>query len=157
GADRGDLLIHSLSALHLEGVTLAFAGLERASLSRAHLEGADLTGARLEGADLSRAHLEGADLTGASVDKASHLNDAALAGASLDQVSFDGVNLTVVDWGPVDILGDERAARKRKDAVGKPKDRSRRLVSYKVAVRGNRVLSVALQTQGLSEDAARFA
>jgi len=72
-------------------------------------------------------------------------------------VTFDNTNLTVVDWGLVTILGDERAARERNRRDGKPKDRQARLIGYKAAVRANRVLAVALQAQGLSEDAARFA
>jgi Pentapeptide repeats (8 copies) len=112
---------------------------------------------RLEGADLRNAHLEGAILNGASLDKTSRLNDAVLADASFDQVTFDNTNLTVVDWSLVDILGDERTACERKGSDGTRKDRAERLHDYKAAVRAYRVLAVALQTQGLSEDAARFA
>ncbi len=146
-----------LSALHLEGAVLAFAHLEGAYLATARLDGADLFSAHLEGANLAFARLERANLTSASFDKTSRLNDAVLTGASFDQVTFDNTNLTVVDWSRVNILGDERTARARKDGEGKPKTRWRRLAGYKAAVRANRVLAVALQAQGLSEDAARFA
>jgi hypothetical protein len=141
----------------LAGASLAEAHLEDAVLREAHLEGASLSGARLEGTILSLAHLTGADLTGASFDKASRLNNAVLTEARFDQVSFDNTNLTVVDWSLVDILGDERRARAPKNEEGMRKRRAQRLEDFKIAVRANRVLAVALQGQGLSEDAARFA
>jgi uncharacterized protein YjbI with pentapeptide repeats len=146
-----------LGGAHLERTHLGNAHLEGAYLSVAHLEGTRLSEAHLERADLSNAYLEGANLSQVVFDKSSRLNDATLTGASLDQVTFDNVNLTVVDWSLVDILGDEREARKRKKDDGKSKSRQERLADYKAAVRANRVLAVALQAQGLSEDAARFA
>ena len=152
---------------HLERADLSEAHLERAYLFQAHLEGAILRKARLERAILLRAHLEGADLSSAQLvgtdlsatwfDKASHLNDAILTDVSLDQASFDNTNLTVVDWSLVTILGDERTARTPIDTDGKPKKRQTRLREYTSAVRANRVLSVALQAQGLTEDVSRFA
>jgi len=187
GNDAGSGVIAVSSALHLERVDLNGAYLERANLVGAHLDGAilhaahlgsanlfsahldgvilwdahaedaSLVGAHLERANLFGAHLDGANLTGMSFDKASRLNNAALTGASFDQVSFDNTNLTVVDWGLVGILSDERTARDRKGDDGKPKDRAQRLSEYTAAMRANRVLSVALQARGLSEDAARFA
>ena len=72
-------------------------------------------------------------------------------------MSFDNTNLTVVDWSLVTTLGDERTARARKGADGKPKTHNQRLSGYKAAVRANRVLSVNLQAQGLAEDGDRFA
>jgi hypothetical protein len=101
--------------------------------------------------------VDGAVHRGASFDKVLRLNDAVLTGARFDQVTFDNTNLPVVDWSLVDILGDERTARERKNDAGKPKPRAQRRNEYKAAVRANRVLAVALQAQGLSEDAARFA
>jgi uncharacterized protein YjbI with pentapeptide repeats len=140
----------------LTGADLGEAHLERADLSRAQLTGADLSRAQLTGADLYGAQLDGADLRGASFDKASRLNEAVLTGARFDQVVFDNANLAVLDWGPVTILGDERTARELKNRDGKPRSREQRVDDYKAAVRANRVLAVALQDQGLSEDAARF-
>jgi len=56
----------------------------------------------------------------------------------------------------VKTLGDEHEARqKRHDR--KVKDRARRLNEYEQAVRANRQLAIALQSQGLNEYAARFA
>jgi hypothetical protein len=111
----------------------------------------------LEGTSLDGARLERAVLSGASFGKTSRLNDAVLTGVAFDQVRFDNTNLTVADWSLVDRLGDERMARTATDAEGKSKDGETRLAEYKAAVRANRLLAVALQTQGLSEDANRFA
>ncbi len=146
-----------LQGTHLEQALLFQAHLERADLHDANLQGTSLGEAHVEGADLRKAHLERADLTAASFDKSSRLNGAILTGASFDQVSFDNTNLTVVDWGLVDILGDEVTARSPKDHEGKPKDSATRLDDFKSAVRANRVLAVALRNQGLNEDADRFA
>ena len=152
----------NLSELHLEGADLRSAHLEGATLSLAWLEKALLRGAHLEGAFLGQAQLNDANLTAAWFDKTSQLNEAVLTGVSLDQVTFDNTNLTVVDWSRVDILGDERSARRRRYSLfspedGKPKHRKIRLDEYKSAVRANRVLAVALRNQGLNEDADRFA
>jgi hypothetical protein len=125
--------------------------------SNLHLEGARLNGAHLEGAALGYAHLEGADLSGTSFDKTAHLNGAVLTGALLDQVTFDNVNLTVVDWNLVPLLGDEVTAKKAKDEEGKPKDAATRRDEFAAAVRANRVLAVTLRAQGLNEDADKYA
>ena len=146
-----------LDGAHLEGAMLPEAHLERANLNGAYLEGTILDGAHLEGAILDGAHLEGANLTTTWFDKASRLNNAILTGVSLDQISFDNTNLTVVDWSLVEILGDEQTARTRNDKDGELKNRATRVNEYKSAVRANRVLAVALQAQGISEDASRFA
>jgi hypothetical protein len=100
--------------------------------------------------------MEGAVLVGASFDKTSRLNDAVFTGASLDQVTYDNTNLTVVDWSQVDNLGDERKARDGKETGGQRKAPDTRLREYKAAVRANRVLSVALRSQGPNEDLDRL-
>jgi hypothetical protein len=146
-----------LFGAHLDGADLSSAHLDGTVLSDAHLEGAVLSDAHLDGAHLDGAHLEGANLTGASFDKASRLINAILSGASFDQVTFDNTNLTVIDWSLVRILGDERRARERKGNGGKPKQHAQRLDEYKSAARANCVLAVALEAQGLVEDADRFA
>jgi hypothetical protein len=147
--------------LYLERAALTAAHLEQATLSDAHLEGAILVGAHMEGADLRPAHLKGADLRLATFDKNSHLNGAVLAGASLDQAIYDGVNLTVVDWSLAPLPGDEVTANWRKDKDmdmnDKLKDRAQRLQEFTAAVRANRVLAVTLRSQGMNEDADRYA
>jgi len=168
-----------LSQAHLEAAALPRARLQGASLDRAYLEGADLDDADLQGADLrdadlSRgnlylAHLEGADLSratlrwaylfGTSFDKASTLKEAALTGVILDQATFDTTNLSVVDWREVPVLGDELSARKAKDTQDdgyRNLWRFDRRNEFLAAVRAYRRLAVALQTNGLSEDASRY-
>jgi uncharacterized protein YjbI with pentapeptide repeats len=170
---RAHLEDASLSDIHLENANLTLARLARANLGLARLERADLSGANLVGADLSGANLVGADLglthlgwanlTGATFDKTSRLKGAIFTEASLDQVTFDNVNLTVVDWSLVPMLGDEVTARRSKDdsPFEHEKDAKKttrtRLEEFKAAVRANRVLAVTLRSQGLSEDADRFA
>lgn len=140
----------------LEGSSLSDAQLQGARLGGARLGGADLSGAQLKGADLSGAQLAGADLTTASFDKTSRLNDAVLIGASLDQVTFDNTNLSVVDWKLVPVLGDELRAQTSKARDGKRKTRTQRIQEYKAAARAYRRLSVALQANGLSEEASEY-
>jgi hypothetical protein len=71
-------------------------------------------------------------------------------------VRWGDINLTVVKWSQVQMLGDEYQARQKKHGQ-KSKSRSARLLEYEEAVRANRQLAIMLQTQGLNEDAARFA
>src|SRR5437879_1840852 len=77
--------------------------------------------------------------------------------ASLADVSWGGVNLAVVDWSRLKMLGDEKRARQRRDNSGRVKDRFIRLNEYRVALRACRQLEAALQGQELDEEAARFA
>ncbi len=68
---------------------------------------------------------------------------------------WEGVNLSVVGWSQVRMLGDEYKARQRK--YNKKKQESAYLNTYRRAIRANRQLAVVLQSQGLNEDASRFA
>src|SRR6266568_271944 len=139
-------------AAHLEGADLTKAHLEDANLGEAHLEGANLRRAHLDGANLRRAHLEGIDL------KEAILADENQIGPCLADVSWGNTNLPVVRWSQVKMLGDEYEARQKRDTTDeKLKDKSARLQECEDAVRANRQLATALQTQGLNEDAARFA
>ena len=152
----------NLSQAHLEEAVLGRAHLEHANLELAHLELADLGGAHLEGTYLKEAHLEGAYLRRAFFDIYSDLNGVILGGEQLGSVSvvdvnWNSVNLAVVQWSPSTMLGDECKARQRKMPDGKVKEKATRLQEYEKAVRANRQLAVALQTQGLNEVATRFA
>lgn len=122
-----------------------------ADLSEAQLKGAILRSAQLEGADLSEAQLEGADLRNVI------LGDKQRIGPRLADVQWGDTNLAVVDWSQVAVLGDEREARQKKMPGGGKKEKAERLSKYQAAVRANRQLAVALQSQGLHEEAARFA
>ncbi|MBV9230147.1 MAG: pentapeptide repeat-containing protein [Chloroflexi bacterium] len=169
-----------LKGAFLEGASLEYAHLEEADLRGAHLEEANLGEARMMGAYLEGANLEGADLwlahcehtffwrvrlsgarlaevhmLGAHLDRMQLANDEGV-GPLLADVLWEGANLAVVDWSQVRMLGDEYRAR-QKQQDGQEKDRETRLKEYDQAVRANRQLAVALQSQGLNEDAARFA
>ncbi len=171
-----------LEGAHLEGADLEGAHLEGANLLGAHLEGANLEGAHLEGANLAKAHLEEANLAGASLkgkpapadflkrvrqwDKdvlppanlqgafcntATILEDIVLGDeqfgyVSLADIHWGGANLSVAQWEAVTMLGDERRAHKTKW-----------LYNYRCAVRAYRQLAIALQEQGLNEEAVPFA
>lgn len=147
---------------HLEKADLREAHLEGAHFRGVHLEGANLRGAHLDGASLRNAHLEGSDLRGAFFTSATNLagiflGNERFGSAFLGGVRWDDVELSVVDWTQVRILGDELQARQRILDNGKMKTATFRFEEYLAVVRANRKLAVALQEQGLSEEATRFA
>jgi uncharacterized protein YjbI with pentapeptide repeats len=151
-----------LSDASLQKATFRSAHLERAWLSEAHLENANLRFAHLEGAYLGNAHLERALLCNAFFDQATQLNTIVLGNrksgiASLVDVHWGNVNLAVVKWSQVDMLGEEYYAQQKMNLDGKVKNRDARVEEYERAVRANRQLATALQAQGLNEIAARFA
>ena len=169
-----------LKGAHLEGAHLEYAHLEGADLRNAHLEQALLGRAFLIGAYMASAHLEGADLYSAHLDEAflwdaylesavlrethmeaTRLDRAILANtrgvaALLIDVRWGDVNLGVVDWSQVKMLGNEYIAL-QPTRDGNIKDHATRLTEYERAVRANRQLAVALQGQGLNETSAYFA
>ncbi len=134
GADLGGAQLDGayLREAQLEGVNLSGAQLEGANLSGAQLKGADLSYAQLDGAYLREAQLEGVNLSGAQLKGADLRNvilgDKQRIGPRLADLQWGDTNLAAVDWSQVAALGDEHQAR-----------------------------AVALQAQGLSEEAARFA
>ena len=163
-----------LKGAYLEGSSLEYANLEGADLRRCHLEQANLGSTNLQRAYYEQAHLEGADLWFAHLEGAflwrtyvqgarfyeAHLDGLVLAdenqvGPRLVDTHWGDANLAVVDWSQIRILGEEHEAR-QKERDGKVKDRQTRVGEYEVAVRANRQLALALQAQGLNEDAARF-
>ena len=169
-----------LSEAHLEQALLSEAHLEEGYLSGAYLKAADLSLAHLEGAYLNEAHLEDTALYKAHLERTflyrAHLEGARLGrtrikearlkravesgeqhiGPSIADAQWGNVNLAVVQWSQVDMLGDEYEARQAAHA-GKIKSSETRLEEYEAAVRAYRQLAVALRAQGLDEEAARFA
>jgi Pentapeptide repeats (8 copies) len=175
-----------LTAAHLEGAVLAYADLAGAILRDTHLEGAKMQQSKLAGTVLNDAHLEGtiladedlkriqqwkpsvavplpaADLQGAIFDDATRLDGAVLGnnasgGVKIADARLNGVNLTVVDWTSVKVLGEEHAVQeaiRRHEHFPQPEVELR---MYQESVRANRQLALALRSQGLSEDADRFA
>lgn len=102
-----------------------------------------------------------ADLRAAFLDNSTDLRSVSLGSAKhgfvqLADVRWGEVNLGVIDWSDVTMLGDERKARQGVDARGKKKDTETRLNDYHEAVRANRQLAVALHNQGLNEESAGF-
>ncbi len=133
-----------LREAHLEGAKLNFANLEGANLKAAHLEGTSLRGALLGGTDLRLAFFSNTtDLDDAHLSSQNGKKSAAL----LVDVDWDSVNLGVIDWEEVRILGDERLARDGREDTE----------SYRDAMRAYRQLSMILRGQGLGEEADRFA
>ncbi|HEY1350560.1 MAG TPA: pentapeptide repeat-containing protein [Ktedonobacteraceae bacterium] len=162
----------SLRKTHLEGASLSGACMQGADLYRAQLSEADLGRAQLKQADFYRAYLEGTNLGGAQLAGAilrgarlerTHLarvmlSDERQVGPQLADVQWESsTNLARVDWSQILILGDEELARQSRDDAGTKKSQRERLRNYQYAVRANRQLAVALQSQGLNEEAARFA
>jgi hypothetical protein len=158
-------------AVHLEGADLRSADLRNAALGGAFLERADFSGARLDGANLSaafmsgtdlfRARLERADLREVNWDATTSVREAVLAtnggdSALLADLRWDGVNLSVMKWGDVATLGDERIAKAMARKRSR-RDREERLAAFQAAVRANRQLAVTLRSQGVNEHADRFA
>jgi uncharacterized protein YjbI with pentapeptide repeats len=169
-----------LSEAHLEKAILREAHLEESYLNSASLQEADLSEGHLEGAYLNEAYLKGTFLYKAYLERAflykAHLEGAKLSslpaesitleqalesgeqhiGPSLADAQWGDVNLAVVPWSQIDMLGDEYEARQATRA-GRRKEDVTRLEEYEAAVRANRQLAVALRAQGLDEEAARFA
>jgi uncharacterized protein YjbI with pentapeptide repeats len=144
-----------LSEAHLEGTNFYKAHLEGAYLYDAHLEGASLYAAHLEGADLTKAHLEGrrisveelerirkwneglpkilppADLRRAYFDTSTNLEAITMGNRrygfiSLVDALWSNVNVAVVKWSEVKMLGDERRAKEAQTIEGEKKDKKNR-------------------------------
>jgi hypothetical protein len=146
---------------HLEKANLSGAYLA-AYLIDAHLEDANLTWAHLERANLGGAHLERANLRGAFFDTMTNLEHASLGEKGNDftsvvDVHWGGVDLSVIPWWSVNMLGDERIARQRRKYNGEKKSKEKRLDEYTLAVRANHQLYAVLRDQGMDEVAVLFA
>ena len=174
GADLSEAHLEGaiLRGAHLEGAILRKAAMQEAVLYRAHLNGAyfrdahleraNLAGANLEGAYLRSAYLEGADLRKAFFDSRTSLEGAALSSkrvecARVAEVCWSDVNLSLVDWTHITMLGDEHKARQRTTYGDVVKDLIKQLEDYREAVRAYRQLANAMRAQGMNEEAVPFA
>ncbi len=151
----------NMAVVHLEGANLYKTQLEGAKLANGHLEQANMSATHLESARLYSAHLEGANLRFAYLDSSTNLDSIYLGDkkygfASVVDVRWNDVNLAMVNWAKIPVLGDEQKARQLKTSDGK-NSRSDCLRACRRAVRANRQLATVLQSQGLNEEAARFA
>ncbi|HEY1353408.1 MAG TPA: pentapeptide repeat-containing protein [Ktedonobacteraceae bacterium] len=102
-----------------------------------------------------------ADLSGAFFDVATQIEGAIFGEPRYGWVNVVDMHwgdayLMHINWSQVSRLGDERAARQKKQS-GKKKDISVLLDDFTKAVRANRQLAIALENQGLNEDARHFA
>ncbi len=175
-----------LSEAHLEGAELYMAHFEKADLYMAHLEGSSLRKAHFEGASLRKAHLGGkshaaskqehgsktllgtpitlpaADMRASFLDNSTDLRNTSFGDQQhgivrVADTHWAGTNLAIFDWSHIKMLGDETRARRTLDESGQKKSMSIHIAEYHEAVRANRQLAVALQGQGLNEEAAQFA
>jgi len=166
-----DLRGADLHKLDLRGLPLKEIDFSGANLRGVHLEEADLSEVKLrcthlEGANLSKANLTGdtslppADLRGAFFDNTTNLSGVILGNekqcALLSGVHWEDVNLSVIDWSPVRMVGEELEARQVKKQDGKERDKTEQISQYQIAVRANRQLAVAMQAQGMSDEASQF-
>ena len=119
-----------------------------------HFKTANLTNANFVGANLTGSNFAGANLSEARFDSRSVLTEVSL-GDGVDEfvwlhnVQWGGANLSVVDWTGLTMTGEEYEARNTKDDTAPD--------AYVRAIRTTRQLSMALRTQGLSEEADYFA
>lgn len=149
----------NLREAQLQGATLCNARLQGAILRHAYLQYATLIGADLQHTGLSSAKLQGTNLRHTQLQGAfladAELGDEQQVGPYLADAHLENANLAVLGWSQITILADEHEAQ-QKQRDGKVKATTTRLEEYRVAVRANRQLAIALQTQGLNEEASRF-
>jgi hypothetical protein len=143
-----------MGRVNLRGAELNYADLSGAHLREANLHGANLqyvrlTGTRLHGADLGHAVLHGTRMDPATVLSEAHLD----AGTWLGDIIWDGALLARINWDQVPRLGDEAAIGQASAA----KDAHERLEAYRAAARAYQQLALALQAQGLGDEAGRYA
>lgn len=175
-----------LAGAKLEGADLSRAHFEQASLMYAHLEGANLRTAHLEGAFLGFAQCNGklmeehelhhirqwkddfparvapANWRHVFFDRATNLDSINLGDAvhgfvSMVDVNWGEANLAMVNWEKIPMLGDEYKILQRTKLADAKHEANEQLRDYRRAARANRQLAIALQEQGLNEEAARFA
>jgi len=178
-----NLVFADLTGAHLADVTLNDADMGRVILHRGELNYATLTGAHLRQADLSSANLQYTNIAGARFHNAD-LRGTVLHGAYLDartilsdarldehtwlgDISWNGAALTRIDWDRAPRIGDEGkplAGTSRAVPGGMTGDQvaplskgQARIKRYRDAARAYQQLALALQAQGMSEPAARYA
>jgi uncharacterized protein YjbI with pentapeptide repeats len=146
--ERANLRAADLDGALLRQVNLRGADLREARLTRAQLYGADLSGARLGHAELGGANMRRAIFSPSSNLYGAVLRDSAYGTPQLRDVQWNGVDVTILDWSQVPVLGDEQVLRI---------PRRNRPSDYPNATRANRQLATLLRGQGLNEDADRYA
>ncbi len=161
---RAKLKGTDFSDAHLEGANFSNAQLEGVNFSRTHLENAQLSETQIKDADFSGAYLEGSKLNGVQIESV-QLGGVTLSkengvGPFLVDIQWGNTNLAVVDWSQVTRLGETQVTRQNYNFVEGKKEKKNsktRLDEHQTATRANRQLAVALQGQGMYEEAIRFA
>ncbi len=152
-----------------------YAHLEGTNLSTAHLDGAFLgfaqcNGKRMEAHELQHVRqwqenfpeiLPPASWRHVFFDRATNLDSVNMGDdihgfVSVDDVNWGDMNLAMVNWEKIPMVGDEYTLL-QKTPMGAHHKPSEQLRDYRRAARANRQLAIALQEQGLNEEAARFA
>jgi uncharacterized protein YjbI with pentapeptide repeats len=157
--DYANLGHADMRGCYLEGASLWGVNLREANCDGAHLERTDLWNAHLEGAFLYRAYLGGASLHEAYLAGA-HFTDLRLTdeegiGPSVADMHWEGVNLSVVNWSEIRALGDDYRAVRLKSQGFVP-DHEMKIRWLNSAIRANQQLALAMQAQGMTDDANRF-
>ncbi len=121
---RGGLTGREIVATTIEQHNMAAVHLEGANLYEAQLQGARLAYGHLEKVDMYSAHLEGANLRFAYFDSTTNLDSIFLGNekygfASVVDVRWSDVNLAIVNWAKIQVLGDEQKAHQLKTSAGK--------------------------------------
>jgi uncharacterized protein YjbI with pentapeptide repeats len=168
------ILDANFAGVGLTGANLSSAQITDSDFGGAILTGADMTkattgesigisdfgGADMRFVNLSAAaisgNLQGADLTSARLDAATvlggygeHRSVRLDAATRLLDVSWNGANLSLVDWATAPRLGDEAS-------IKEAETRKERAQAYQDAARAYRGLAKALESQGLADAARRY-
>jgi hypothetical protein len=136
----------------LSWVNLSQAHVREVLLRNAHLRFSDLSGTRFSRSDLSGANLRGAHLSVTTFLGEVTLNDQT----QLRDVVWNGASLTQIDWARVQRLGDELEAKRKTSHDKTAKTKHQQLEDFRGAVRAYKQLALALQAQGLTDEAGRF-
>ncbi len=106
------------------------------------------------GGSIQRAKLIGAHLEVAILGHVTLADERGIGPIVVD-AQWNNTNFAIVNWTQVKMLGDEYRVQQTRSE--RKKERGKVLKYLKMAVRANRQISVALQSQGLNEEGARFA
>ena len=163
---HGELNYASLTGAHLREANLAGANLQYANLAGARFHTADMRGAVLHGAFMDARTV----LSGVRLNEHTWLGDIGWNGAALTRIDWSSIS-RIGDEGkplagasrtlPVTLPGDEATAKAERAQTSAQGTRSRGwrdgARSYRDAARAYQQLALALQGQGISEPAARYA
>ena len=109
-----------------------------------------------------RTQLEGANLQEIFFDNTTRLVDISLGStengyAYLADVHWHDVNLGLIEWSSLPMLGEEYQAQDDDKELDQGKPRETKVKDYQRAVRANRQIATILRNQGMNEEAAQFA